>query len=144
MSRTPRKPADLATRLEDTLDTDRQLAQLDAWGKSRDAQILAAVDYCRRTLRRYKDIEDFAGIVALAVVEAWASYPADARCSFNTWAYRAVRWQLNDQLGTGLVSPPRAARRVGVRAGYVELDAPRGNGECELIDLLAATGTDDL
>jgi hypothetical protein len=117
-----------------------KLAEVSA--TMREAAIVEAVRYCTKALTsRYRhslDPEDIRSIVALACVEAWESWDASKGAAFNSHAYQRASWALVNECGKGAVSPSQAARRKGVRASVVSLDAPtRGTEGLTLLDALA-------
>jgi hypothetical protein len=108
---------------------------------ARDAAITAATKYCIQKLaRRHCDVDDAAGVIAVAVCMAYPKW--EGRSSFNTYAYSAAKRALQAELGKGIVSPVRAERRLGCRAAVVSLDKPMKGGTT-LGDGLAASNTSE-
>ncbi len=109
--------------------------------KRRESLMLDSVAYCCQKLaRRFCDVEDAKGVISLAVVQCYPNWKGQS--SFRTFAFTAARRALQDALGQGVVSLPRAARRTGARTTCHSLDAPVPGGDgATFADLLG--GKDD-
>lgn len=130
MARTPRPTRSRTSTRTPSVTTagaspERRPARWGAHSPERDQAIIAAVAYCERSLGAFRQrVDDYEGLIALAVVEAYPSYrPGPA--SWLTWAHKACRWALTAELGVDVVTPARSLRRQGVRATFEPLPEER-------------------